>query len=74
MGKKDLIAGLPGVQVDILWIMLIAALVFVMQAGFLCLESGLTRHKEYRKHKAYVNGKRRRGKRTMGSEKLINGL
>jgi Amt family ammonium transporter len=32
-------------SVDILWIMLSAALVFVMQAGFLCLESGLTRRK-----------------------------
>ena len=32
-------------SVDVLWIMLCAALVFVMQAGFLCLESGLTRRK-----------------------------
>ena len=30
---------------DLLWIVLCAALVFVMQAGFLCLESGLTRSK-----------------------------
>lgn len=30
---------------DLLWIVLCAALVFVMQAGFLCLESGLTRNK-----------------------------
>jgi Amt family ammonium transporter len=30
---------------DLLWIALCAALVFVMQAGFLCLESGLTRSK-----------------------------
>lgn len=30
---------------DILWIVLCAGLVFVMQAGFLCLESGLTRNK-----------------------------
>ncbi len=30
---------------DLLWILLCAALVFVMQAGFLCLESGLTRNK-----------------------------
>ena len=34
-----------GNSVDVLWIMLCAALVFVMQAGFLCLESGLTRRK-----------------------------
>jgi Amt family ammonium transporter len=32
-------------SIDVLWIMLSAALVFVMQAGFLCLESGMTRHK-----------------------------
>ena len=32
-------------SIDVLWIMLCAALVFVMQAGFLCLESGLTRRK-----------------------------
>ncbi|GAP38083.1 ammonium transporter [Piscinibacter sakaiensis] len=31
--------------VDQLWIVVCAALVFVMQAGFLCLESGLTRQK-----------------------------
>ena len=30
---------------DLLWIVLCAALVFVMQAGFLCLESGLARSK-----------------------------
>lgn len=30
---------------DTLWILLCAGLVFVMQAGFLCLESGLTRNK-----------------------------
>ncbi len=30
---------------DLLWILLCAALVFLMQAGFLCLESGLTRNK-----------------------------
>ncbi len=30
---------------DILWILVCAGLVFVMQAGFLCLESGLTRNK-----------------------------
>jgi Amt family ammonium transporter len=31
--------------IDILWIVLSAGLVFVMQAGFLCLETGLTRSK-----------------------------
>lgn len=30
---------------DILWLLFSAALVFVMQAGFLCLETGLTRTK-----------------------------
>jgi Amt family ammonium transporter len=30
---------------DLLWIVFCAALVFLMQAGFLCLESGLTRNK-----------------------------
>ena len=32
-------------SVDILWIVIASALVFVMQAGFLCLESGMTRSK-----------------------------
>jgi Amt family ammonium transporter len=32
-------------QIDILWIAICSALVFIMQAGFLCLESGLTRSK-----------------------------
>ena len=32
-------------QFDILWIILCSVLVFIMQAGFLCLESGLTRSK-----------------------------
>jgi len=32
-------------QLDILWILLTAALVFMMQAGFMCLESGFTRSK-----------------------------
>ncbi len=31
--------------IDILWIAICSALVFLMQAGFLCLESGMTRHK-----------------------------
>lgn len=31
--------------IDTLWLLLCAGLVFVMQAGFLCLESGLTRNK-----------------------------
>lgn len=32
-------------DIDIIWIVFSAALVFLMQAGFLCLESGLTRSK-----------------------------
>ncbi|MFT5350345.1 MAG: Amt family ammonium transporter [Gammaproteobacteria bacterium] len=32
-------------DLDMLWVILCAALVFLMQAGFLCLESGLTRSK-----------------------------
>lgn len=32
-------------NIDILWIIISSALVFMMQAGFLCLESGLTRKK-----------------------------
>ena len=32
-------------QIDILWVAICSALVFIMQAGFLCLESGLTRSK-----------------------------
>jgi len=32
-------------HLDFLWILLCAGLVFMMQAGFLCLESGLTRSK-----------------------------
>jgi len=35
----------PHQTLDILWILVCAGLVFVMQAGFLCLESGLTRNK-----------------------------
>ncbi len=31
--------------IDVLWVLLCAALVFVMQGGFLCLEAGLTRTK-----------------------------
>lgn len=31
--------------IDLLWILICAAFVFLMQAGFLCLESGLTRNK-----------------------------
>ena len=33
------------VLIDILWVVICAGLVFTMQAGFLCLESGLTRSK-----------------------------
>ena len=32
-------------DVDILWVTICAGLVFLMQGGFLCLESGLTRSK-----------------------------
>lgn len=32
-------------NVDMLWVLISATLVFLMQAGFLCLESGLTRNK-----------------------------
>ncbi len=32
-------------MLDILWILMASALVFIMQAGFMCLESGLTRSK-----------------------------
>jgi Amt family ammonium transporter len=32
-------------SLDMIWLILCAALVFLMQAGFLCLESGLTRSK-----------------------------
>jgi Amt family ammonium transporter len=35
----------PQQNLDILWIILCSGLVFLMQAGFLCLESGLTRRK-----------------------------
>ena len=31
--------------IDMLWVLWAAALVFVMQAGFLCLEAGTTRTK-----------------------------
>ena len=34
-------------EIDILWVLLSAGLVFLMQAGFLFLESGLTRAKNY---------------------------
>ena len=35
----------PQQGLDLLWIIICSALVFFMQAGFLCLESGLTRRK-----------------------------
>ena len=31
--------------IDVIWLAICAALVFLMQAGFMCLESGLTRSK-----------------------------
>lgn len=36
---------MPSNSLDLLWVSLCACLVFLMQAGFLCLESGLTRGK-----------------------------
>lgn len=36
---------IPKLPIDILWVLLSAGFVFMMQAGFLCLESGLTRAK-----------------------------
>ncbi len=48
-GARTGIAGAYGTvdasTIDILWIAVCASLVFLMQAGFLCLESGLTRSK-----------------------------
>ena len=32
-------------QVDTLWVLISAILVFIMQAGFMCLEAGLSRKK-----------------------------
>ena len=32
-------------EIDLLWLVIASALVFVMQAGFLCLETGMTRSK-----------------------------
>ena len=31
--------------IDALWVLLCAALVYIMQAGFMCLEAGMTREK-----------------------------
>ena len=36
---------MPQTQLDIIWVVVSAGLVFLMQAGFTCLESGLTRSK-----------------------------
>ena len=36
---------MPATNIDIAWVVLCSALVFVMQAGFLCLETGFTRSK-----------------------------
>ena len=35
----------PGEMIDVLWILVCAALVMLMQAGFACLESGAVRTK-----------------------------
>ena len=32
-------------NIDTLWVINCAILVFIMQAGFMCMESGLSRHK-----------------------------
>ena len=32
-------------NIDTLWVIDCAILVFIMQAGFMCMESGLSRHK-----------------------------
>jgi ammonia channel protein AmtB len=36
---------MPELPIEILWLGICTGLVFLMQAGFLCLESGLTRSK-----------------------------
>lgn len=36
---------MSGSEIDILWVVIASALVFLMQPGFMCLESGLTRSK-----------------------------
>ena len=38
-------------NLDILWLLICAILVFIMQAGFMCLETGLSRSKNS------INGK-----------------
>ena len=42
---EEAVAALAG-QLDLVWLVVAAALVGLMQAGFLCLESGLTRAKD----------------------------
>jgi Amt family ammonium transporter len=39
------VRAMPRSELDIVWLVVSAALVFLMQAGFTCLESGLTRSK-----------------------------
>ncbi|MDP0501325.1 MAG: ammonium transporter [Verrucomicrobiota bacterium JB022] len=47
MSAQDMAEGISLVQhhLDLAWIMIASALVFLMQAGFLCLESGMSRAK-----------------------------
>ncbi len=46
LGNQNSSTGNPNYNVvDLLWILLCSGLVFIMQAGFMCLESGLTRSK-----------------------------
>ena len=33
------------INIDSLWVINCAILVFIMQAGFMCMETGLSRHK-----------------------------
>ena len=43
--EADQVSTMPVSMIDVLWLVLCAGLVFNMQIGFLCLESGLTRSK-----------------------------
>ncbi len=45
MDKMDKIASSLTQNIDTLWVIDCAILVFIMQAGFMCMESGLSRHK-----------------------------
>jgi len=45
MDKMDKIVSSLTQNIDTLWVIDCAILVFIMQAGFMCMESGLSRHK-----------------------------